>query len=364
MSERKLNWVILGDQHLGARNDNKVLLKKFRKFYLEQFIPYLKENNVKTLITLGDFFDRRKFINFETLKESREMFFDPLRDAGIEVHMIIGNHDTYYKNTNKVNSVELLVNEGQYSNVRVYASPETVTIDGVRVLMLPWICAENYSESIEAIRNSDGRFVVAHLEMSGFEYHRGVISDHGHCDADLLARYEYVFTGHYHHKSSRGNIHYLGTPYEMNWNDWNDQKGFHHFDGSRLTFVPNPETSFIRLTYDDRNHKAIEEAIKTMPSYTDSWIKIVVKHKKHPITFERFVDAIAQTSPVDINIIDETNAVLAKVDDGGIEELPKDTLDVIRNFVYNELQTDLDKARIVEKIHKIYTLAKEVSEDE
>jgi len=362
MQNRELNWVFITDQHFGCRNDSKIFHKLFKKFYTEIFIPYLKDKDVKTLFVLGDFFDRRKFINFESLKLSREIFFDPLKEMGVQVHAIVGNHDVMYKNTNSVNSLDLLVSQHHYDNVTVYSEPTTTVVDDVKVLMLPWINSENYSRSIKAIKNSDSRFVFGHLEMKGFEYHRGMVSDQGHCDADLLARYEYVFSGHYHHRSSRGNIHYLGTAYEMNWADYNDPKGFHRFDGKNLEFIENPEKIFIRLVYNDANPKQIEKDIENLGSFEDKFLKIVIQRKEHPILFERFIDKLTESSPSDINIIDETNVVRTMSD--SLDEPPKDTLEVIKNFVYNELETDLSKEKLMRKLQTIYITAKNFTDDE
>lgn len=361
MNKRKLNWCILGDTHLGARSDSKIFHKIQKKFFEEQLFPYIEENNIKTLITLGDFFDRRKFINYETLSLAKTVFFDKLRDMGVSVWMIVGNHDTYYKNTNSVNSVDLLIREEEYPNVKVFSEPETVIIDQVKVLMLPWINSENYSNSIEAVKTSDARFVVSHLEMKGFEYFRGVTSDHGHLDADLLSKYEYVWTGHYHTKSSRGNIHYLGTPYEMNWSDYNDPKGFHHFDGQELTFIQNLDQVFVRLYYNDSDLSKTESDMKNLKSHKDQYVKLVVREKHNPILFERYLNAILETNPVNVNVIDETNKIVETTQE---ENLPSDTMEIIESFIEENLETNLSKPRILEKIRKIYYLAKETSEDE
>ncbi len=362
MSKRELKWAFITDNHFGVRNDSKIFHKLFRKFYLEVFIPYLKDNEIKTLFVLGDFFDRRKFINFESLKLSRDIFFEPLKQLGIKVHAIVGNHDVMYKNTNKVNSMNLLVSEHNYDNVTVYTEPQTIVVDDVKVLMLPWINSENYSATINEIKNSDARFVFSHLEMKGFEYHRGMMSEHGHCDADLLARYEFVFSGHYHHRSSKGNIHYLGTAYEMNWSDYNDPKGFHTFNGKSLKFIENPEKTFIRLLYNDEHPKNVEKDIETLGSFEDKFLKVVIQRKEHPILFERFIDKITESSPSDINIIDETNVV--KVISETTDNLPKDTLEVIRNFVFEELETDLSKEKLMRKLQTIYVAAKAFADDE
>ena len=72
------------------------------KFYNDLFFPYLQKNDIKCLIHLGDVVDRRKFINFKTANTFRNDFMHRLYEEGIDTHIILGNHDTYYKNTNKV----------------------------------------------------------------------------------------------------------------------------------------------------------------------------------------------------------------------------------------------------------------------
>lgn len=356
--KRKLNWVLITDLHFGARNDSKIFYRLYKNFYLNIFLPYLKNNNIKTLFMLGDFFDRRKFINFETLKLSREIFFDPLKEMGVQVHAIVGNHDVFYKNTNSLNSLELLIKSNQdYDNVFIYTEPTTTIVDDVKVLMLPWINQENYKKSLDLIKNSDGRFVFGHLELKGFEYHKGMFSDRGHCDTDLLERYEFVFSGHYHHRSNKRNIFYLGTPYELTWADYNDPKGFHLFDGTSLTFIENPIKNFVKIIYNDKDVKVIKKMLDEIDYLKDKFVKIVVRKKDNFILFERFVEKIEELGPADINIIDETNFILNN-EETQDEELFFDTLDIINNFINNELKTDLSKEKLMRKIKNIYNEAK------
>ena len=361
MARNDLNWAILGDTHFGCKNDDQRLLQHMEQF-MARFIDELVSRNIKTLITLGDFFDRRKFVNFVTLDTAKRAFFEPLKAADIRVHMIVGNHDVYYRNTNRINSVSLLVNEGQYPNVTVYTDPTTVNIDGLDVLMLPWVNAENYAASVEAVNTTTAQIVVSHLELAGFEYFKGMPAEHGQLDLDSLLRFDQVWCGHFHTKSSKGNIHYLGTPYEMNWSDWNDPKGWHIFDGTNLEFIRNERTYYTRLFYDDADSQRIERAIKKHASLKDHWVKITIKRKGHPILFERFLDWVSESQPADINVIDETNAIKELVD--AKITAPLGTLDMVKTFIDDELETGLDKAKIYDKIRRLYVAAKETAEDE
>ena len=140
---------IITDQHFGARNDSSHFLEYYERFYRDTFFPILDENGIDTVLILGDTFDRRKYINFFTLKRAREMFFDKLYAKGIQVHMLAGNHDTYFKNTNNVNSVHLLLQE--YNNINVIDSPTNIEVYNTKICMIPWICADNYNESLKVI---------------------------------------------------------------------------------------------------------------------------------------------------------------------------------------------------------------------
>ena len=85
--------VLLTDTHFGARNDSAIFREYFFKFYNELFFPFLEDNNIKTVVHLGDIVDRRKYINFNTLKSFRDDFVFRLGRMGIDTHIIIGNHD-------------------------------------------------------------------------------------------------------------------------------------------------------------------------------------------------------------------------------------------------------------------------------
>ena len=86
---------IITDQHFGARNDSIQCLDYYQNFYDNIFFPKLEEQQIKHILILGDTFDRRKFINFNTLSRAKKMFFDKAYDNDIFITMIAGNHDTY-----------------------------------------------------------------------------------------------------------------------------------------------------------------------------------------------------------------------------------------------------------------------------
>ena len=135
---------IITDTHYGARKGSKHLHDYFEKFYNDIFFPSLEEHGIETVIHMGDIFDSRKSIDLQSLEWSKRVVFDPLKKY--KVHAIVGNHDCYYKNTNFVNSPELLLKN--YSNIKLYSKATEIKVGKRKILMLPWINSENYDDSL------------------------------------------------------------------------------------------------------------------------------------------------------------------------------------------------------------------------
>ena len=341
---------IITDQHFGARNDSIAFLDFYQKFYDNTFFPTIDAAGIDTVLILGDTFDRRKYVNFYSLQRAKEMFFDKLEERGIRVHMLAGNHDTYYKNTNDVNSPDLLLNE--YGNIDVIDSPENIVIDGIKICMMPWICPDNYTQSIDHMKNTDAEICMGHFEINGFAMYRGMESHEG-LSKETFDKFDMVFSGHYHHKSDDGHIYYLGNPYELTWQDYNDPRGFHLFDlGTReLEFIPNPYSMFARVEYNDKETEPID------PDYldlTEKYIKLVVVNKTDFYKFDKFIQKLYSKGCHEIKIIED----LSEFEDGEIgEEINlEDTLSVLSNYV-DSINTDVDKEQIKTYMRTLYTEA-------
>ena len=194
---------LITDTHFGARQDNLAILDHQKKFFDEIFFPYLEENKITDVFHLGDLVDRRKFINVNTANRLRKDFIEPLLSetpVGYRtLHIIPGNHDIYYKNSNEVNILHELL--GGTERVRIYDEPEVVDIGQTQIMMLPWICEENYKECVNAISTTKAPILFGHLELLGFEMHRGHFCDSGF-DKDMFSKFDVVCSGHFHHKST------------------------------------------------------------------------------------------------------------------------------------------------------------------
>ena len=281
---------LVTDTHFGARSDSLAFDAYFAKFYDECFFPYLEKEGIKTICHLGDIFDRRKYINFNTLKSCKRYFFGKAQELGIEIHMVPGNHDTYFKNTNDVNSPNLLL--GEYNNIILYEEPTEIMLDRHKVLYLPWICGENYDRTMAKIKETNAKTCFGHFEFAGYDMLPGMPNLHG-MDSNAFASFDLVVSGHFHHRHSRGNITYMGNPYEITWSDYNDPRGFAIFetiDGS-LEYFNNPFRIFHKVYYDDSDFEG-SNAISNFDfdSVSGGSVKLIVSKKTDFTRFDHFVD--------------------------------------------------------------------------
>jgi len=347
-----LKFAILNDTHCGIRNSSDIFIDYQERFYNEVFFPYLKENDIKHIVHLGDYYEHRRFINFKALNSNRKVFLERLRKDKITMDIIPGNHDTYYKNTNELNSLKELL--GHYMNeVNIVHQAKVLDYDGLKFALVPWICQDNEEDTNEFLVNCKADVVAGHFELNGFDMLRGVPCTHG-MSADNLRRFELVLSGHYHCKSNQGNIHYLGSQMEFFWNDAHDDKFFHVFDTDtrELTPVRNPLTLFHRIRYDDENEDYNEMDLSILDK---RFVKVVVINKTDGFMFDRFIDRIQQRDIYDLKIQEDFNEFTgASVSDEGLEV--EDTSTLLSQYVDN-VETILDKDRIKKEMGELMTEA-------
>ena len=345
---------ILGDTHFGARGDSLDFHKYFQKFYDEVFFPYLIENDIKVVFQMGDLFDRRKFINFNSLYLSRKYFFEKCERLGIQLHTLIGNHDVAYKNTLEVNSPSLLLNE--YSNIQIYEKFDTIEFEGVSIDVVPWICDDNVDDIFNRMKESKAQICFGHFEIAGFEMDRGNVCESG-IDKQSLSKYDVVLTGHFHHKSTDGNITYVGTPYEMTWADWNDPKGFHIFDTEtrEMNFVKNTFSMFHKITYDDGKTTFEDWKEYDFSKLKECYVKVVVLNKQNPFLFDHVIDSLYKAGVSDLSIVEDFTDVNVDLDQDIIDQA-EDTITILSKYIDN-LTLDVEPEKLKTLMRELYVEA-------
>jgi DNA repair exonuclease SbcCD nuclease subunit len=346
---------LVTDTHFGVRNDSVKFLDYFDRFYSNHFFPEIEKRGIDTIIHLGDIVDRRKYINYVTLRRMKEMFIQPCEDKGMDLHVIVGNHDVPFKNTNDVNSMNELFDN---ANFKYYSEPTDITLGGHDIMIMPWINNENYAQAIQAMADSPAQVLFGHLEVAGCLMDRGNMNEHGMKISDF-SKFDLVCSGHFHHKSTTKNIEYLGCPYELTWADYGDPKGFHIYDTEtrELEFVRNPYSMFNKIFYNEGS-KTMEEVLDVeFDGFADTYVKVIKQNSNNPYWFDMYIDKLYKSNPTHIQIVDDhmnldieedddivneaedTITILSKYVDSLADSVPKKKLDSLVRSLYNEALT-------------------------
>lgn len=300
-----MKYAIVTDTHLSVRNDLESLAQHQNHFWEHVFFPILKERGINQILHLGDFFDKRQFVTVKSMHNLQDVFLKLLEDYDCKMDLIVGNHDILYRNTVDFNAPSNMFNNNQ--RINVITKPTKIE----NILMVPWIAKNNAEECFDAMEKTDALYCFGHFEIAGFELHKGQVAESG-LDKKIFLKFHKVLSGHFHTRSQNGNIIYVGSPFEMTWNDYNDMRGFHIFDTETgdLEFIPYEESMFFKVEYDNDNHFWQPYKPKSL---TGKFVKVIVKNKDSLIDFEHWVKKLQSYVPNEFQIYEST------IDINGIE---------------------------------------------
>ena len=349
-----MRFAILNDTHAGARNSSDIFIDYQSEFYDKIFFPYCVKNGITNLIHLGDYFEHRKFVNFKALAANKAHFLDKLKLHGIKMYIIAGNHDVFYKNDNALNSIDELI--GYHESVHHIRTPQVLQFDDVKVGLIPWINQNNRQETIDFIMSTDASVIGGHFEIMGFEMYKGVVNREG-MDTSPLERFDLVVSGHYHTKSNKGNIHYLGSQMEFTWSDSEDPKFFHVYDTDEKKLIPvrNPITLFSKIYYNDEN-SVVPKVIGM--GYENKYIKVIVENKTNIHLFDQFMLNLQSVLPADIKVAESFQEFSGEnVSDDNINLEKTETL--LDTYIEG-IETNLDHNELKRLTRGIYIEAMEL----
>jgi len=347
-----MKLALITDQHFGCRSDSHIFLEYQERFYKEIFFPYIDENKIDAIVDLGDTLDRRKFINYLVLNQVKKFWFDEVKKRNLELHALIGNHSAYFKNTNEVNSLRILFDN--IENFHIYEEPTVLDFEGTNILMFPWIVKDNEEAALKVIEKTKAEIIFGHFDLIGFDQYKGLTNIDNGFKAAVFEKFDMVISGHYHHKSSKNNIHYLGAPYEMVWSDYDDPRGFHVFDTDTRTleFIENPLHIFNKIYYNDTD-KTYDDLVANanLAQHKDCYVKIVVSQKSNQYIFDQFMEALYKENPADVSVVE--SVMDFSVDSEAIDE-SKDTLTILVEYIEGLPIAKENKKPVIDLMKQVY----------
>ena len=334
-----MSIVILGDLHFGARNSSPVFHEYFEDV-LDDIFLYIEANGITEVIQLGDLFDDRTHLSLYAWSSFNRAVVDKVNKLGIKWYQLVGNHDSRYRETLKINTPRL----------RLSDEPNFIIIDDVGeykigndlFLMVPWINKENAADVETSALHSDAKFCCGHFEFNGFEFAKG-IPGKASLDHKIFDRFERVYSGHFHTMSTKDNVLYTGTPYELTWVDCNDPKGFVVHDTKSVEWIPTKKTLHSKLVY-SAGISPNEEDVR------GKFVRVLVNSRPDKVDFFRFIAEVDAMMPIDRknqeNFSDElaSEATTVKI---------TETREVIADYL-DKSNVDIDKSRLLEIFDELY----------
>lgn len=348
-----MKTALITDIHFCIRNGSPYYAERYRLFFENIFFPYIDKHNIKTILCLGDTFEDRKNLNILGLKAAREMFFDEALKRDIKIISILGNHDLFFRNTNEVNSMDII--ESSYKNVYIVNEYEEFKFGNKIFGMMSWVNNENLDRNLERIKStSNADFLLMHAEIVGFEMTKGNVADKGF-EQSLFGRFELVLSGHFHIKNKIGHIYYIGNPFQTNWDDYNSDRGFHVYDHDTNTFefIKNTYENFDVIIYDD----AVNISTFNFDKYKDQKIKVLVnnvaglKQASYLTFLENLNTKVFEYTVVEIN--DES----ALIEDSTTALNMKSNTEMIKEYVNGLTMEDTEKSEVINIMLDLYNEA-------
>lgn len=339
---------MVSDIHFGVNKNSELFLNSSIRFFTEEFVPYLRAENISTILILGDVFDNRNNINVKVNDEVYNLFINVLNE--FKIYILIGNHDIYYKTSNEVHSLKLL---NHLENVEVIDKVCHIELFGVNTMFCPWVFDYHDQELIKTFEESTADVLFGHFDIVGFALNSTRVSLEG-LNSEVFHGFKKVFSGHYHTPSSKKfgktEIVYIGSPYQMTRNDKNETKGFIvlNLDSLRYKRVANTvSTKFIEVEYPE-----IPDEKDIAGNIVDALISI---HKKDMTgnIIDKYVEKIEKMGPAEkvnvvLNVISENTS-----DFDNIKNKITSIKDLIELYINNDKDIE-NKDEILKIIMNIY----------
>lgn len=366
LKNKDLETGLLQDLHLGVRNGSAAFREFHMMYLLEYALPYFHSKGITTVLSGGDVMDSRRSLLALDRHWIVNKLIPKLKEFNITIFALCGNHDSGLKDSLEVNWINWLAAESDGYIVEI-SKPQDLTVGDCTYAMIPWICKDNYEETLKYIENTDATIAIMHAELEGFSM-GGSLCTHGTIDANLLSKFDQVLSSHFHCQSKRGNIEYLGTNFDLTWGDYEDCtiKGITTINNltQHKTFLPNPEgmSIFKVLEYNHSDITSTKVGKKWLDkSYLEDTlhlknkvVRIEVTDRSNSSHYKAFLNTLRLIDCVNFNVLDLTKEVETFEQDVTVEEFKLSTLEVLLDKV--DLTEGINHDGVADKLKQVYSL--------
>jgi DNA repair exonuclease SbcCD nuclease subunit len=325
--------LFITDTHIGSRSGSNTFRQLFREYYRDVLFPYIKENDIDEVFHLGDFFDNRSSLSLADIDYVMNEFIPLIEDAGVTFRIIVGNHDTHFKNTNSINSLSIF-KSCEYVRI-IEDKLEVFDTGDVEFVMCPWINVENHDQLLDDVKfYADKKHILCgHFEISGALMYKNSIPCDGGLDAKLFKDFKRVLSGHFHHPSIYSNVQYIGALFHYNWEDAGDVRGFTVYDSDtdQFEFIENEYCLFTAVNYHDTKDKTDEQFNNL---FNSQFVRVYVNEEYDKLEFKEFKQRVEKCNPLQLDIIDNTifDIQLTEEEQTSNESVVKEPIEYAKRF--------------------------------
>lgn len=272
---------VLGDLHLGIKNASIEWSEIQTQYLLDHFVKSIDSDgfdpDLDILVQVGDWHHVRESTNVRIQNISLQVAKVLTSKFKRGVHVILGNHDVYYKDRTEVHS--LIGMDSMFDNFYIYDSPKKLQINGIHnVLMFPWIdSVDKFKSDLNQFKSVD--YMFCHADIKGAALSKTTKLEHGVEYSDLK-KFKKIYSGHIHIRQSKNNVVYVGTPYQMDRGDCGNTKGYYvlelNQEGIEERFVENNYSpKFIKFNVKDLINIPLDEALSIV---NNNFVDVYIEH--------------------------------------------------------------------------------------
>jgi AraC-like DNA-binding protein len=163
-----MKYLLFTDLHMGVHNNSSVWLDA-SLMLAKEIVDVCFKNNITKVIFLGDFFNDRRSLNTKTISYAHE-FISILKD--LEVYIVIGNHDVYYRNTTDVHSMKMF---NEFEHVTIVNDLLQISD---KITLVSW--AADWSKATTPV-------IMGHFEINGCLMDNRTIFENSEFDVPLFS---------------------------------------------------------------------------------------------------------------------------------------------------------------------------------